>query len=302
MRVAVAGAGDLAKYMVEELLAASHEVVVLSRSKKKWFRRDDIQFRQTDYSVESLERSLEDCNALVSTILDYSMNSATVHLALLEACKRSPLCKKYVPSEYAGNTDEFPDQPTFYFANHNPVREALRAQKGVTWTLFNPGWLTDYLVPAKSRYIKDIGDYHPVNLHNNTIKIPGTGKEQIAFTAARDCAKGVARLVSCDDWEETTYVCGETCTWDDIADKLASRGYKLEKSYRPLELLQEQIDKAETEDLVVSAQYEMWSVSGAGGLPQQKLKRQANSFFKGIHFRSVEEVLNDAAKSPNTAV
>ncbi|KAJ6085074.1 hypothetical protein N7499_004703 [Penicillium canescens] len=77
MRIAIAGAGDLAKYLVEELLAASHEVVVPSRSSKPY---------RTDYSVPSLARSLEDCDALVSALLDYSLGSATTHLTLLEAC------------------------------------------------------------------------------------------------------------------------------------------------------------------------------------------------------------------------
>lgn len=302
MRVAIAGAGDMAKYFVEELLALNHEVVVLSRSKKDWFTREDIQFRQTDYSVESLVPLIEDCQGLVSGILDYSLNSATVHLALLEACKKSSHCKKYVPSEYAGNTDEYPDEPAFYAANHNPVREALRAQNDVIWTLFNLGWLTDYLVPAKSRYIKDIGDYHPVDFQKGTITIPGTGDEPIAFTAARDGAKAIAQLMSHDNWEATTYVCGETSSWNKVADVLDKRGYSLKKSYRPASLLREQVERAETEEQVIAAQYEIWSVSGAGFLPQEKLKRQAESLFKGLKFRTVEEVMEDAAKNPDVAV
>lgn len=302
MRVAVAGAGDMAKYLIEELLATSHEVVVLSRSMKPWFDRNDIDFCETDYSIPSLTKILDKCDGLVSAILDYSLNSATVHLALLEACKRSSRCKRYVPSEYAGNTDEYPDQPVFYAANHNPVRKALREQSDVMWTLFNLGWLTDYLVPAKSRYIKDIGDYHPVNFETGTIKIPGTGDEPIAFTAARDGAKGVVRLISSQNWEETTYVCGETSTWNKIAAKLAQQGYSLRKSYRTHAMLQKQIETAETEEEVIAAQYDLWSISGAGELPQEKLERQAKSFFRGIRFRTVEEVMADASRNPDKAV
>lgn len=302
MRVAIAGAGDMAKYFTEELLAIGHEVVVLSRSRKDWFNRDDIEFRQTDYSVESLVGLIEDCQGLVSGILDYSMNSATVHLALLEACRRSPQCKKFVPSEYAGNTDEYPDEPAFYAANHNPVREALRAQDEVIWTLFNLGWLTDYLVPASSRYIKDIGDYHPVDFHKGKITIPGSGDEPIAFTAARDGAKAIAQLMSLGKWEPITYVAGEMSSWNKVADILDKRGYHLKKSYRPVALLHQQVERAETEEQVIAAQYELWSVSGAGFLPQDKLKRQAETCFKGIKFRTIEEVMDDAVKNPGAAV
>lgn len=302
MRVAVAGAGDLAKYMVEELLLASYEVVVISRSKKEWFDRRDVDFRATEYTVEALGKQVADCDALISTILDYSLNSATVHLALLEACKQSPRCKTYVPSEYAGNTDEYPDQPAFYAANHNPVRKALREQKHIKWTLFNLGWLTDYLVPAKSRYIKDIGDYHPVNLNTGTIKIPGTGEEQIAFTSARDGAKAVVRLLAAEEWEETTYVCGQHSTWNSVADKLAARGIKLEKSYRSKNELDADVERAASEETVFAAQYDLWSISGAGHLPEAKLRRQRESYFKGIHFRSITEVLDDAQRTPAAAV
>lgn len=59
------------------------------------------------------------------------MNNVTVHLALLEPCRQSPRGKRFVPSEYVGNTDEYPDQPIFYAANHNPVRAALEAQSDV---------------------------------------------------------------------------------------------------------------------------------------------------------------------------
>lgn len=302
MRVAVAGAGDMAKYIVEELLAASHEVVVLSRSQKPWFSRNDIIFRQTDYSPSSLAEVLQDCEGLISSILDYSMNSATVHLALLEACQNSPRCKRFVPSEYAGNVDQFPEEPAFYFPNHDPVRQALRRQTGVMWTLFNLGWLTDYLVPAKSRYIKDIGDFHPVDLEKRTITIPGDGKTPITFTAARDGAKALARLIDQDNWEASTYVSGSIHTWNDLAELLDRRGLKLGKSYRSHEELLEMQRKAESEDSIIIAEYGLWSTSGAGLLPQDVVKRQSERFFCGLHIRSVDDVLDDAEKSPDVAV
>ncbi|CZR67466.1 uncharacterized protein PAC_17365 [Phialocephala subalpina] len=298
MKVAIAGAGDLARYFVEELLAQEHEVVVLSRSPQPWFNRPDISFRMTDYSVPSLVKELHDCEGLVSGILDYSMNNVNVHVALLEACRQSPKCKRYIPSEYGGNIDDFPDQPAFYFANHEPVRNALRKQTEVMWTLFNLGWLTDYLVPANQRYIKDIGDYHPLNFHSNTLKIPGTGTEPIAFTSARDVARAISRLfiAECDPWENTTYVCGEMTTWNDVAKLLERRGHKLRTSHRSVEVLEKQIADARSEDEVIAAQYEVWSVSGAGFLPQEKLKRQAEKYFKGLKLRSVEEFLIEAEK------
>lgn len=140
MKIAIAGAGDLAKYLTEELLLAGHGVVVLSRSQPAWFMRSDITFRNVDYaSVATLTSALSDCDALISAILDYTLRFTTSHLALLEACQQSPKCKSFIPSEYAGNTDDYPDRPTFYYANHEPVRKALREQTEIRWTLFNLG-------------------------------------------------------------------------------------------------------------------------------------------------------------------
>ena len=225
MKVAIAGAGDLAKYLTEELLLAGHTVVVLSRSQPAWFTRPDITFRTVDYtSIPTLTAALSDCDVLISAILDYTMRFTTAHLALIEACHQSPRCKSFIPSEYAGNTDDYPDQPAFYYANHEPVRKALRQQTALRWTLFNLGWLTDYLVPAQYRYIKDIGDNHPVNLTAGTMKIPGTGDEMVAFTSVRDAAKALVRLLAFQDWEHIIYVCGETTTWNAIAGKIKDRG------------------------------------------------------------------------------
>ncbi|CAK3848600.1 Hypothetical predicted protein [Lecanosticta acicola] len=298
MKVAIAGAGDLGHYIIEELLAAKHEVVVLSRTSKPWLAELPVDFRSTDYSVADLTAALHDCDGLVSAILDYTQKSATVHLALLEACRRSPKCKRYIPSEYGGNIDEYPQQPTFYYPNHEPVRAALRQQKDVMWTLFNPGWLTDYLIPPDLRYIKDIGLFHPVDLQQGTVTIPGDGEDGIAFTPSRDVAKALARLFSCEEkWEETIYVCGETTTWNHIAAVLQSRyGRQFTVSYKSRDELEQQVAAAESEGSVLAAQFGFWSISGASKLPQAKLERHKENFFRDVKFRTVEEFLDDAER------
>jgi nucleoside-diphosphate-sugar epimerase len=297
MRIAIAGAGDLAKYLTEELFISGHAVVVLSRTQPVWFTRPDITFRTVDYaSIPTLAAALSDCDALVSTILDYTTRFAASHLALIEACQQSPHCKSFIPSEYAGNTDEYPDQPAFYYSNHEPVRRVLREQTEIRWTLFNLGWLTDYLVPASYRYIKDIGDNHPVNLTAGTMKIPGTGDDMIAFTPVRDAAKAIVRLFDFQDWEPIIYVCGETTTWNEIAKKVKDKGSGLRVSHRSREILEKQVADARSDEEVIAAQYEIWSISGAGFLPQEKLARQREKYFKGIKFRTVDEFLADADK------
>lgn len=291
MKIAIAGAGDVAKYLVEESLLAGHEVVVISRRKPEWFDRSDVDFRLVDYSVPSLVQALNNCDGVVSTIMDYSMQFAVVHLALLEACRQSRTCKRFIPSEFAGNIDDFPKEPAFYFTNHEPVRKALREQTEVSWTLFNLGWLTDYFVPVQRRYIKDIGDFHPVNWDNKTVIIPGTGDELIAFTPIQDACRALVRLFDYDKWDTTIYVCGENTTWNTVAATLSKQSPGLKVSHVSQKDLQKQIDDAETEDKVLSAQYAMWSISGAAVLPQEKLNAQKQKYFNGLKFRTIEEYL-----------
>ena len=303
MRVAIAGAGDLAKYISEELVLAKHKVVLLTRSPKPWFEQRGAIVRITDYSVSSLTEQLHDCEGLVSAILDYSVASVDVHLALLEACKQSRSCKRYIPSEYGGNLDDYPDQPMFYVDNHVPVRTALAQQQEVSWTLLNCAWLSEYCIPAHKRYIKDIGEFHPIDLKAKSIRIPGTGDEPVGFTAARDVAKAIAQLFATSTaWERTTYVCGETTTWNRLAEKLLASGLVRDVSHRSLATIVGQIEAAKSEDDVISAKYEIWSVSGAGLLPAGKVMSQKEKFFSAVHFRSIDEFLREGYQDNDAIV
>lgn len=134
--------------------------------------------------------------------------------------------------QYAGNTDEFPEEPAFYFANHEPHRKLLQEQTEVSWTLFNMGWLTDCLITKKLRYIKDIGEYHPVDLNDNMIIIPGTEEELLAFTAIRDSCRAIVRLFDYEQWDPIIYVCGETTTWNMTAAVMSERIPGLKVSHR----------------------------------------------------------------------
>lgn len=255
MRIAIAGTGDLARYFVEELLAASYEVVVLARGPRILFARPDVSLRITNYSILSLCEALEDCDGLVSAIQDLSMKSAAVHLALLEACKQSPRCNSFIPSEYSGNIDDFPKQPLWYFENHQPVRDALLKQADVKWTLLGLGWFADYLLPPESRYIRDIGDLHPVDFTAGTMTIPGTGEEVICMIAARDVARAIAQLFKTPTWEPTTYVCGEQTTWNKVKELLIEQGHNFDISYQPKGILEKYIAHPRSRDEILVAQF-----------------------------------------------
>jgi uncharacterized protein YbjT (DUF2867 family) len=127
MRVAVAGPGGVGRLFVEELARAGIEFVVLTRSHKAYFDGQPgvLEQRITDYSSPTeLAKQIEDCDALVSTIQDQSELYGTLHFALLEAINLSPKCKRFIPSEYAGNTEDIPQSK---HASYEQLKDELKA-------------------------------------------------------------------------------------------------------------------------------------------------------------------------------
>lgn len=121
--VAIAGASDLAKYFIEQLLAAGgYKIILLSRAERPWFdSQPDINLHITDYGHKSITSILNLTNA---TILFFFLHSNdpgfynVAHNAMLSACQASHSCKRLVPSEYGGNIDEYPHLPRFYGPTH----------------------------------------------------------------------------------------------------------------------------------------------------------------------------------------
>jgi uncharacterized protein YbjT (DUF2867 family) len=290
MRLAIAGSGDLASYLVEEFTAKGHEVVVLSRSLKPRFNNlPKVTQVVTDYSVESIVNAIGDCEAMISTILDYSEGFIHVHLALIEACKQSRLCKRFIPSEFGGNIETHPKQPEFYFHTREPVRKVLREQTDLEWTLVSVGWLIDYVVPAKNRYLKDIGPAFPIDVSNQTMVIPGTGQELFNVTCARDVAKSLVALLESAKWDKFTYITGEKTCWAEIGRKFAEKYPALSVTRKDVAVLEKEAMAGGDDALF--AEYQLFSVTGAACFDDATVQDQRERFFQGIHFRKIQDLL-----------
>lgn len=148
---------------------------------------------------------------------------------MLRACSLSSDCTRFVPSEYGGDLINHPDKPRFYIPTHGALRRALRkhkqlhreskgVEKEVEWTLMCIGWFMDYFVETEKRYYKDMPDgFWPLDTKNWKAVIPGTGEERIGWTAGRDVAKALIRLIEVPrgEWPEETYVMGTEGTWNE---------------------------------------------------------------------------------------
>ncbi|KAI4120889.1 MAG: hypothetical protein LQ338_006696 [Usnochroma carphineum] len=132
--VALAGVGDLGKYVCEELLASpDFDVVVLSRGtnntkNNKWFRDRHVPIHTTDYTASSLLSVLDatHATALISFINIATPLYISVHVSLLEACRLSRSCKRLIPSEWVGDIDTFPLKPDYYATTREPFRHVLK--------------------------------------------------------------------------------------------------------------------------------------------------------------------------------
>ena len=303
MRVAIAGYGDLTHYMCEEFVQAGHELVILTRKYKP--ELDDHQGVTqaiTDYTLLSLQTLLADCEVLISTISDISSAYTDVHRILILACRESPNCKRFIPAEFAANIAAYPDQPGFYYAPHEPIREMLRNQTDIEWTLVCIGWLTDYFVPTKNRHVKDIGEFHPINWADEKIVIPGTGNEPVDFTWARDVVRGLASLVEAPpgSWEPYTFMSGERSCWNDTA-KVIQQRYQPDSPIKHLSLhtVAEMIKTAEDENTLMLADYYLLSISQACALPSDKVQAHRDKFFPGVRFRTLQDGLAQLGECPS---
>ncbi|KAJ6125585.1 hypothetical protein N7471_012902 [Penicillium samsonianum] len=301
MRLAIAGSGDLACYLVEEFTAKGHDVVVLSRSLKPRLNGlPKVTQVVIDYSVESIVNAISDCEAMISTILDYSEGFVDVHLALIEACQQSRICKRFIPSEFGGNIETHPHQPEFYFSTREPVRKVLREQTELEWTLVSVGWLIDYVVPSKNRYLKDIGPAFPIDVANQTMVIPGTGTEPFNVTCARDVAKSLVALLESAKWDNYTYITGEKTCWADISRAFAQKYPALSVSHKALAEIQQEAMSGG--DDAIFAEYQLFSVTGAACFDDATVQDQRERYFQGIHFRKVQDLLEAVDKDDQIIV
>lgn len=299
IKVAIAGTGNVAQYLIEEFKAYGHEIVVLTRSKKSEETR--FEQRETNYSISSLVAILKDCDALVSTIADFwnPPTATKIHLDMLEACRRSEKCKTFIPSEWTLNVEEYPEQPIFLADANKTLHQKLK-EEGTTpikWTIICNSWFADYVLPAHRRHLRDISPAWPMDHTNKVFTIYGPGTQLIDLTSARDVAKAVAVLLaSKEPWEPYTYVSGDKLSWNDLFAIVKKRDPEWTSQTKPLADTIRQITENDwPAEAVYLGYFEIQSYAGALTFPREKVQRQREKYFPGVHFRGVEEILDAAA-------
>ncbi|KAI4251761.1 MAG: hypothetical protein LQ352_004673 [Teloschistes flavicans] len=300
--IALAGVGNLGRYICEELVASAHfDVVVLSRgTPRKWLQDLQVSVFVTDYTTPSILSILSSTRAttLVSFINITTPAYITVHAAILDACRQSKSCQRLIPSEWIGDVETHPRKPDFYATTRLPFRDMLRAQEEVEWTLFNMGWLADYFLPEGKSYMPGIKDEFPVDVDGWKACIRGSGDELQSWTSARDVARAVVELCRADEWDQVTYVAGEWNTFNGAIKVIESLyGRSMPVTYKTWSEIRNALTAhAHDEDTsaLELAQVEEMMVMGCLACPKEKTARQRTNFFKDVAFRDLRTLLSDA--------
>lgn len=289
--------------------------------------------RTSDYSAASVLAILDDTNAgaLVSFNNSDGQTYVDVHCAFLEACRRSRSCRRFIPAEFAGNVDDFPLLPSYFQTSRVPFRRILERETGVEWTVFNNGWLMDYLLTRDKTYMPWIPNEFPIDPNNWTACIRGTGDQVQSFTSARDVARALIMLLDAPEWasflsfwllmrsdtvkERTTYITGQWSTFNDmvrfmeafhgpsslpVPTALTRPGRPMDKTYRSEQDIRRDSalpPTAENAEARYLASVEEMMVTGSGACPRDKTLRQRGRFFGGLGFTTLEGLLVQTGSS-----
>ncbi|KAL3480188.1 hypothetical protein BJX99DRAFT_254781 [Aspergillus californicus] len=307
------GTGDLGRYLHEELTRDGRfSVVLLTRRAVPTTQYNHTTTHTTDYTEPSLLNILNatGATALISTIRCDNSAFLPLHTALLHACLHSRTCKTFIPSEWGGNSDDFPDLPISYGKTRAPLRKLLyelappeAESKKLKWTLVNLGWFMDYFLRPEKTYMKYIDGEFPLYYQDWSYTVRGSGDEIQSWTFGRDVARAVVALLGCEqDWEPVTYVSGGWGTFNEAA-KLVERFYDrpFTRKYRTLAdieaSMQEYENNPANDEDIGLPEIEHFTVSGAVACPKETTLRQRAKYFSKLHFTTVEELLEMGART-----
>ncbi|RCI17266.1 hypothetical protein L249_3158 [Ophiocordyceps polyrhachis-furcata BCC 54312] len=301
--IALCSVGNLGKSLCDELLEdGRYKFFVISRqsSRSAFFKHRNIEVKTSDYSLDSVLKILNETNTtvLISFNNSHGQTFVDVHCAFLEACRKSSSCKRFIPSEFAGNIDEFPHYPSYYVQSRVPFRTVLEKEQEVEWTIFNNGWLMDYCLTADKSYMPAIPNEFPIDPNGWKACIRGSGDQLQSFTSCRDVAKALIMLLEAPQWEPTTYITGQWSTFNEMVRRMEKfHGRRMNKTYRSEEDIR--LDTllpptAENSEKRYLASVEEMMLTAAGACPYEKTMRQREKFFPGLEFTWLEKLLSEA--------
>jgi len=301
MKIALAGAGQVGLCLATEFCMSEDEVVVLTSTVKPSLERLNAEIRLTDYSVDDLKRKLDDCDAVVSTLSGPDEFYISAHSNILEACGESRRCKHFIPSEWNINLDDFPDQPMFSTATHEVVRNKLRSQHGVKWTMICHGWFMEYVLPGEKNPLREIGLAWAMNHSTKVFDMYADGLQKVTLTSTADVARAVLAVlrnsINTDaDLSPITLLAGQTLTYRELFQLIKARDHAWKSNPVAFsEVLGDIFEGLKANDPGVAVhQMRILGYTNANHNPKGKALEWGTGVLQGLRATTVEEFLDQA--------
>ncbi|KAE8375260.1 hypothetical protein BDV26DRAFT_268176 [Aspergillus bertholletiae] len=300
MKIAITGVGDVGTYFLEEFSKSAHEVIVLTSKHKDRLDSIPVDQRITDYSVENLTLHLHDCDAVVSTFAGPEAKYIDAHLAILEACTRSAKCKRFLPSSWTNNIEDFGDQPMMIAHSRDTIWKALRAQKEVKWTMVCNGWFMDYVLPASQRHLQDVGIGWVMDHKTKVYELYADGQQKVTLTAVRDVARAALSMLEHDhiEWSEFTHFGGPTFTYLELYQLIKKRDPAWTLKKLPFAEAINRITSGKLAGQNLDLEYfRVMGFTNCNRVPEDRALTWGTGLLEGLRPRGVEELLDEAATS-----
>lgn len=298
MRLALAGFGDVGRRFAITL-CDREEVVVLTSRDLKPSQKQGWQIHVTDYSVSDLKLILDECDAVISTLSGPSDFYISTHSNLLEACKQSVKCKYFIPSEWNINIEDFPDVPMFSAPYHNIVRDSLRSQQDVQWTMICHGFSMEYVLPRDKNPLREIGAAWVMDHEAKVFDIYGDGLQKVTLTCLDDVARAVVAILkdsiaTGSPLPQVTHLSGQTITYKDLYELVKTRDSSWKAKFITISEILDEIyyqRQRQGPELAIH-QMRLLGFTNANHSPEEKVLKWGTGILTGLTPFSVESLLD----------
>lgn len=184
------------------------------------------------------------------------------------------------------------------------MREALRAQDNVKWTLICNGWFMDYLLASSKRYLRDLDRAWMIDLKEKKFDLYGDGSQKVSLTSARDVAHVMLALVEGDanEWDEYTRICAQAISYRELYDLLQKRnaGYTIKKVTFS-EIINALTHNEDADDRILD-ELRIMGFTNVSYLPEAKCIGWDTGMLRGVKGRNIETLLNEAENNPDRII
>lgn len=222
VKIAIAGPGQVAREIIDGLLATGrHEIVLLSRrDATPELAIAGTTWTKVDFEDKaSLVRALGGVHTVLSFIVVHLDPENAAQKALIDASIEAGV-KRIAPSEWAVANFNHLD----WYGNKLGIREYLEEKnkngKVIEYTLFQPGWFLNYLAGTR-KTAKHVGPAAVtlINHENRSARIAGDLANRTTYTAVSDFVNIVAKAIEYEgEWPRVGGINGQTLS---LAEELA---------------------------------------------------------------------------------